>query len=126
MRIILVKNGMIFIFSNLLKMKIKIYGNNTDTNTLLEKINFAIDELWLNDFINAEITNDEVLKTELNISKEPALIIEEESIDFKDMIFEWIVPEIDELKSMFISIIWWPEWSSWGCSSWGCWISCSC
>jgi hypothetical protein len=33
------------------------------------------------------------------------LIIEEESIDFKDTIFEGIIPEDDELKSMFISIV---------------------
>jgi len=106
-------------------MKIKIYGNNTDTNTLLEKVIFAIDELWLNDFITTEITNDKNLKNELNISKEPALIIEEESIEFKDMIFEWIIPEIDELKSMFISIVWW--WSSewYGCSG-NCTSWCSC
>lgn len=101
-------------------MKIKIYGTNPDTNILLEKVNFSIDELWLNDFISAEITNDESLKNELNITKEPALIIEEESIDFKDMIFEWIVPEIDELKSMFVSIIWGWAWDEWWCSSWSC------
>jgi len=28
------------------------------------------------------------LKNELNITKEPALIVEEESIDFRDTIFE--------------------------------------
>lgn len=106
-------------------MKIKIYGNDGQTGDLLEKVNFAIDELGLNDFITSEITTDDVLKTELNISKEPALIIEEESIWFKDMIFEGIVPEIDELKSMFVSIVggWW-ESEGWGCSSWSC-GSCS-
>lgn len=105
-------------------MKVKIYWNNDDTKNLLEKVNFAIDELWLNDFINVEVTFDETLKNILNISKEPALIIEEESIDFKDIIFEWIIPEIDELKSMFISIIWW-EWT-WWCNSWNCHVWCSC
>ncbi len=106
-------------------MEIKIYGSNSDTNALLERVNFAIDELGLNDFINAKITNDEALKNELNISKEPALIIEEESIEFKDMIFEGIVPEIEELKSMFVSIVWGGEWSSGGwCSSGSC-GSCS-
>lgn len=105
-------------------MKIKIYWNNDETNTLLEKVNFAVDELWLQDFITAEITIDEALKDELNISKEPALIIEEESIDFKDMIFEGIVPEIDELKSMFVSIVWGWESSEGWCSSGSCW-SCS-
>jgi hypothetical protein len=45
------------------------------------------------------------LKKELNITKEPALIVEEEAIDFKDTIFEGIIPESEEIKSMFISII---------------------
>ncbi len=108
-------------------MKIKIYGSNNDTQTLLEKVNFSIDELGLNDFITSEITTDEALKNELNITQEPALIIEEESIDFKDMIFEWIVPEIDELKSMFVSIIgWWESWEWWWCGSGSCGTGCSC
>lgn len=112
-------------------MKILIYWNNTETDTLLERVNFAIDELGLNDFIQASKTNEESIKSELNISQEPALIIEEESIEFKDMIFEWIVPEVDEIKSMFISIVWWGD--GWSCSSgscgtsWGwCGSGCSC
>jgi hypothetical protein len=61
----------------------------------------------------------------LNITKEPAFIIEEESIDFKDMIFEWVIPEIEDLKNMFISIIWgWESCSSWWCTS--CHSGCSC
>jgi hypothetical protein len=101
-------------------MEIKIFWEWEETKELINRVNISIDELWLNDFITLSTTTDETLKTELNISKEPALIIVEESIDFKDMIFEWIVPDIEELKSMFISIIWWWE-SSWGCSSWSCW-----
>lgn len=109
-------------------MKIKIYWKNKETQTLLEQVNYAIDELWLNDFMDVGIINDDVTKNELNITKEPALIIEEESISFKDMIFEWIIPEIDELKSMFISIVWgWESWESW-CSTWAwcgwCWTPC--
>jgi hypothetical protein len=57
------------------------------------------------DFVQADITSDETLKNDLNLTKVPALIIEEESIDFKDVIFEGIVPDVDELKSMFVSII---------------------
>lgn len=114
-----------FIWYKIWKMKIKIYGTNSDTNTLLEKVNFAIDELGLNDFISSEITTDEALKNDLWVTQEPALIIEEESIDFKDMIFEGIVPEIEELKSMFVSIVWgWDSWWGWGCSSGSC-GSCS-
>lgn len=103
-------------------MIIKIFWNNNDSKELFKKVNLAIQELWLEDFMNLETTVDENLKKELSINFEPALIIEEESIDFKDMIFEWIVPDIEELKSMFISIIWWWESScdSWcsSCNSW--------
>lgn len=107
-------------------MKIRIYGNDEQSQALLEKVEFATQELWLNDFITSELTNDEALKSELNISKEPALIIEEDSIGFKDMIFEGIVPEIDELKSMFISIVGWWDSEGWGCSTGSCgtWGGC--
>jgi len=106
-------------------MKVKIYWekNNKNSLSLLTKINNILEDLWLNSFIEIENTYDEALKNELNITKEPALIIIEESIDFKDIIFEWIIPSDDELKSMFISIIWWGnnwascDWTSSGCSS---------
>lgn len=109
-------------------MKIKIYWTEENTKELLNRVNLSLDELWLVDFIKVEVTLDKKLKEELNITKEPALIVEEEAIDFKDTIFEWIVPENEELKWMFISIIWWwdsgwcwttDEW--WWCPSW-----CSC
>jgi hypothetical protein len=105
-------------------MKIKIYWENDKTDELLNKVKKSLEELGLVDFIEVETTSDENLKNELNITKEPALIVEEEAIDFKDTIFEWIIPEDEELKSMFISIIWWadPSWcwpSDCGtCSSW--------
>jgi hypothetical protein len=38
--------------------------------------------------MDVEVTEDESLKNELSITKTPALIIEEEAIDFKDTIFE--------------------------------------
>lgn len=116
-------------------MKIRIFGEtwNTDTNTLLERINFSVEDLWLSDFVEVDVTTDESLKT-LWFTKTPALIIEEESIDFKDVIFEWIVPDTEELKSMFVSIIWgwdggscstWGWCSSWSCGTWGWCSSCS-
>jgi hypothetical protein len=44
------------------------------------------------------------------------------------MIFEWIIPESEELKSMFISIIGWS--SGGGCGSkddsGSCWTGCAC
>lgn len=104
-------------------MKIQIYGNteHVDTWELFQRVNYSIEELGLNDFITVEISNDAELKDKLSITKEPALIIEEESIDFQDMIFEWVVPETEELSAMFISII---GWSSWWCDSWGCGHGC--
>lgn len=69
-------------------MKIKIYGTQENTRDLLNTVKSSLDELGLVDFIELEQTTDEALKAELNITKEPALIIEEESIDFKDTIFE--------------------------------------
>ena len=106
-------------------MKIKIYWTEENTKELVIKVNNSLDELWLTSFIQVETTQDENLKKELNITKEPALIVEEEAIDFKDTIFEGIIPENEELKAMFISIIWgWDMWewcapsSCSTCSSW--------
>ena len=106
-------------------MKIKIFGSEENTKELIKRINMSLDELWLENFAETEVTSDDLLKKELNIQKEPALIIEEEAIDFRDVIFEWVTPDIEDLKSMFISIIWWDNcWidkSSWWCPTW-----CSC
>ncbi len=90
-------------------MKIIIYWSKENSLNLINKVNRCLDELWLVEFIKVDTSIEEKLKTELNISKEPALIVEEEAIDFKDIIFEWIDPEEEELKSMFISIIWWSD-----------------
>lgn len=103
-------------------MKIKLFWTDENTKELLSKVNTSLDELGLSDFIKVETTQDEELKKELNITKEPALIVEEEAIDFKDTIFEWIIPEDEELKSMFISII--GGWDAESCAPSACW-TCS-
>lgn len=109
-------------------MKVIIYGENEDTTTLQEKVKRVLEDIGLTDFIQVEYSQSTELKSELSISAEPALIIEEESIDFKDMIFEGMVPEEEELKSMFVSIIGWS--SGGGCGSktdeGGCGTWCSC
>lgn len=87
-------------------MKVQIFGTSEESKDLFTKVKFSLSELWLVDFVEVESTNDAALKKELNITKEPALIIVEPSIDFKDMIFEWMVPPEEELKSMFVSIVW--------------------
>ena len=104
-------------------MKVKIFWEWQDAKTLFKKSKNSLEELWLSNFIEIEETNESKLRKKLNINKEPALVIEEEEINFLDTIFEWIVPEEEEIKSMFISIIWWWKWwcdSGW-CSS--CWIN---
>lgn len=109
-------------------MKVCVWGDSEQSRILTDKIRLVLDELWLSDFVIVETTNDEVIKEELKITEESALIIEEESINFKDMIFEGIVPEPEEIKSMFISIIWGGSW--WWCRSkdenWSCGTWCSC
>ncbi len=101
-------------------MKVKIYWTESNTVELLNKVQSSLEELWLSDFIQVEITYDQDLKNELNITKEPALIVEEEAIDFKDTIFEWIIPSDEELKAMFISIIGWWETGGWCGTGWWC------
>lgn len=105
-------------------MKVYIYGISEDASTLDSKVKLVLEELGLTDFVKVEHTQDEKIKDELWISEDSALIIEEESIDFKDMIFEGMVPEVEELKSMFVSIIGW-ESAGW-CAPWGCGSGCSC
>lgn len=109
-------------------MKIKIFWSEENTNELVNKVQISLEELGLVDFIKVEVTQDESLKNELNITKEPALIVEEEAIDFKDTIFEGIIPEAEEIKSMFISIIGW--WEAGGCGSkeddGSCGTGCAC
>lgn len=109
-------------------MKVCIWWTWTQAEELQSKIALVLEELGLSDFVVVEKTDNVAIKDELKISEESALIIEEESIDFKDMIFEWIVPESEELKSMFISIIWW-GWGGW-CGSkdenGSCGTGCAC
>ncbi len=87
-------------------MKIIIYWNWEKTDNLTNKVKKILDNLWLLDLISIENSCDKNLKLELSIKKEPALIIEEEAIEFKDTIFEWIVPPESEIEAMITSIIW--------------------
>lgn len=106
-------------------MKVIIYWNWEDSQKLYDLVAESLEDLGLSEFIELSKTEDQNLKEELSISADSAFIIEEESIEFKDMIFEWIVPEKEEIISMFMSIIGWhDEWKS-GCSTDWC-GSCSC
>lgn len=110
-------------------MQVKIYWEWKKTTELISKVRIVLEELGLGDFIKVDETHSEELKKELWIVKTPALIIEEEAIDFKDIIFEWVIPNDEELKSMFTSIIgWWEIWGSCGSleADWSCWTWCAC
>jgi hypothetical protein len=86
-------------------MKVILFGATENIQELHNTVKQCLDELGLTDFLAVELSQDASIKDQLNISSEPALIIEEESIDFKDVIFQGIVPDAEEIKSMFISII---------------------
>lgn len=86
-------------------MLIKLVGQGAELEALTSLVNESLVELGLKDLVNVETTTDEAYKMELGITQNPALCIEESSIDFKDMIFEGVVPEKAELNSMFVSIL---------------------
>ncbi len=98
-------------------MIIKLIGEWTSLSSLEALVKQALSELALDDAVKLESTNDAAYKMELGITELPALAIEEESIDFKDMIFQWEVPEYDEIKSMFLSILGDEEDHGGGCGS---------
>lgn len=108
-------------------MKIIIYWDNENSQKLLELTQESLESIGLSDFIpliNEKSTN---FAEELKLSKDYAFCVEEESIEFKDMIFEWEIPDKKELDNLIISIIWGTISDSsctWGsCSS--CWIWCN-
>lgn len=55
--------------------------------------------------IDISTTDDVNYKLELGITENPALCIEEESIDFKDVIFQGEIPTEEEIRSIFVSIL---------------------
>lgn len=109
-------------------MKVVVIWKDESWVQLFEWINEVVEELGLNEFVKPELLKEESeinsYKENVEVTKEPALIIEEESIDFKDVIFEGFIPEKHELSQMFVSIIGWAE-TGWGCSSDGWCGSCS-
>ncbi len=86
-------------------MIIKIVWSGDELQTLKNLVTQALTELALIDAVKLLETDDPAYKMELGITENPALCIEEESIDFRDMIFQGEVPAYDEIKSMFISIL---------------------
>lgn len=108
-------------------MKIVIYWNNEESKNLIDITNESLNSIWLNDFIEVTNENSEEYKKTLSITKDYAFCIEEDSIDFKDIIFEWTTPSREEIDALLISIIGWSnnEWcSSWWCGSCSSWWCC--
>jgi hypothetical protein len=102
-------------------MLIKLVWSGSELTDLQTLVNQALTELALDDAVTVSTTDDADYKLELGITENPALAIEEESIDFRDMIFQWEVPAYDEIKSMFISILGDEEdHGGGGCGSGGC------
>jgi hypothetical protein len=106
-------------------MIIKLVGEGVELANLQELVNRSLAELGLLELVTLETTADPAYKMELGITQNPALCIEESSIDFKDMIFEGVVPEKSELVSMFASILGSPESEGGSCGSGGGCGSCS-
>lgn len=98
-------------------MIIQLVGSGTELENLKNLVEKALSELALDDAVTVKTTDDSAYKMELGITQNPALAIEEESIDFKDMIFEGEVPEYEEIKSMFVSILGDEDEGMGGCGS---------
>lgn len=110
-------------------MLVKLVGSGEELANLEKSVSSALAGLGLSEFVRVESTDDAAYKAELGIKSNPALCIEEESIEFKDMIFEGTVPEQAELSSMFASIFGGSEGGdscgTGSCGTGGC-GSCSC
>lgn len=86
-------------------MLIKLIWSGEKLTELQSLVTQALTELALDDAVKVELTDDAAYKMELGITENPALAIEEESIEFRDMIFQGEVPPYEDIKSMFISIL---------------------
>ncbi len=85
-------------------MLIRIVGTSPDTDTLLSRVQASLEELGLLSHTTVELYDTPEYREQMKITILPALCIEEESINFRDMIFEGVTPEQTELTSLFISL----------------------
>lgn len=100
-------------------MEIKIIGSWEETKKLEKLTQEVIKELELEDFLKINILDLEPETKEiLNITKSPAFVICEIEIDFEDLIFEWFIPEKEDLKNMILGLVWF-WWNS------SCWWNCA-
>lgn len=85
-------------------MIIRIVGTSPDADTLLSRVQASLEELGLLSDTTVELYDTPDYRETMKITTVPALCIEEPSIKFQDMIFEWVVPEKTELTSLFVSL----------------------
>lgn len=69
-------------------MLIRIVGTSPDAETLLSRVQASLEELGLLSHAIVEIYDTPEYREQMKITSLPALCIEEQSINFRDMIFE--------------------------------------
>lgn len=105
-------------------MLIKLVGSGEKLQQLKDLVVLSLQTLGFSDVVKMEESDDAAYKLELGITQNPALCIEEETIEFKDMIFEGIIPEKADIDAMFLSIFGGGEMDGASCGTGGC-GSCS-
>lgn len=85
-------------------MLIRIVGTSPDSDTLLSRVQASLEELGLLSHAEVELYDTPEYREQMKITNLPALCIEESSINFRDMIFEGVIPEQSELTSLFVSL----------------------
>ena len=98
-------------------MKIVIFWENENSSKLFEMTQESLESIGLSDFVILEKNISEDYKNEIWIKSDYAFCVEEDSIDFKDIIFEGQLPSKEEINSLLVSLIGW-ENSSWCPSDW--------
>jgi hypothetical protein len=69
-------------------IKFLIFGSNPKTKKFLQTLGECIQEKSLNTIVCAELCDDAKLKDALGISQDPTLVLEESSLDYRDILIE--------------------------------------
>ena len=69
-------------------MLIRLVGTSPEVDTLFARVQASLEELGLLSHTTVEIYDTPEYREAMNIKNTPALCIEEETIQFRDMIFE--------------------------------------
>ena len=104
-------------------MRIILVGSGEPLSQLLARTQAALGQVPTGAAVSVETTDDPAYHAELGIKANPAFCIEEETIDFRDMIFEGEVPEEGEIRLILRSILGSDEEMHGGCDA--CGAGCS-